>query len=134
MKIPFCAGAFGKAFLAYLPPETVERLLAHPGLRAFTPTSITDADQYRAALAAVRAQGYAVDDNEEYLRGVGAISVPIFAPASTTLPGQTGAREVAAVMTLVGFSSQLSPQKMAEFSRWMLAAGREISEKLGVSV
>ena len=134
MKIPFCAGAFGKAFLAYLPPETVERLLAHPGLRAFTSTSITDADQYRAALAAIRAQGYAVDDNEEYLRGVGAISVPIFAPASTTLPGQTGAREVAAVMTLVGFSSQLSPQKMAEFSRWMLAAGREISEKLGVSV
>jgi hypothetical protein len=39
-----------------------------------------------------------------------------------------------AVMTLVGFSSQLSPQKMAEFSQWMLAAGREISEKLGVSV
>jgi len=134
MKIPFCAGAFGQAFLAYLPAETVDRLLTHPGLRAFTPTSITDADQYRAALAAVRAQGYAIDANEEYLRGVGAIAVPIFAPASAMPSGQFGDREVAAVMTLVCFSSQLSPEKITEFTPWLLEAGREISEKLGASV
>jgi DNA-binding IclR family transcriptional regulator len=134
MKIPFCAGAFGKAFLAYLPPETVDRLLANPGLKAFTPSSLTDADQYRAALAAVRRQGYAVDDNEEYLRGVGAIAIPIFAPASSARSDRAGDPEVVAVMTLVGFSSQLSPEKMAEFTRWMLEAGREISEKLGASI
>jgi DNA-binding IclR family transcriptional regulator len=125
MKIPFCAGAFGRAFLAYLPTETVERLLANPGLRAFTPTSITDPEAYRMALAAVRKQGYAVDDTEEYLRGVGAISVPIFAPAASGTP------EVTAVITLVGFSSQLTREKIAESAPWLIEASREISEKLG---
>lgn len=125
MKIPFCAGAFGRAFLAYFPLETVDQLLADPGLKAFTPTSITDPGQYRAALAAVRAQGYAVDDTEEYLRGVSAISVPIFAPAAS------GERQVAAVMTLVGFSSQFTPAAIAEFTSWLVEAAHEISEKLG---
>src|SRR5262245_26837624 len=53
MQLPFCAGAFGKAFLAYLPAEMVDQLLIEPGLRPFTPTSITSPDQYRAALAEV---------------------------------------------------------------------------------
>lgn len=127
VKIPFCAGAFGKAFLAYLPTETVNRLLTNPGLKAFTPTSSTDPDQYRLALAEVRAQGYALDDNEEYLRGVGAIAVPIFVPAP-----ESNNREIAAVMTLVGFTSHLAPPHMAEFIPWLVEAGREISEKLGV--
>jgi DNA-binding IclR family transcriptional regulator len=127
MKIPFCAGAFGRAFLAYLPSETVDQLLANPGLKAFTPTSITDPNQYRAALATVRAQGYAVDDTEEYLRGVGAIAVPIFAPAASGEP------EIAAVMTLVGFSLQLTPATIAEFTSWLVEAAGEISEKLGIS-
>jgi IclR family KDG regulon transcriptional repressor len=128
MKIPFCAGAFGKAFLAHLPAETVEHLLADLGLKAFTPTSIINAAAYRAALADVRAQGYAIDDNEEYLRGVGAIAVPIFVPV-----GASSERRIAAVMTLVGLSSQLSPEKMAKFRPWLVEASQEISAKLGVS-
>jgi DNA-binding IclR family transcriptional regulator len=127
MKIPFCAGAFGQAFLAYLPTETVDRLLDNPGLRAFTPTSITDPGQYRAALAIIRQQGYAVDDSEEYLQGVGAIAVPVFTPALA----KSDEKEIAAVMTLVNFSSFLSPEKITEFTLWMLEAGREISAKLG---
>lgn len=127
MKLPFCAGAFGRAFLAYLPPEIVDQLIVDLGLKAFTPTSITDPNQYWAALAKTRTQGYAIDDTEEYLRGVGAIAVPIFAPSAS------GEREVAAVMTLVGFSSQLIPAKMAKFASWLVEAAREISEKLGAS-
>ena len=126
MKIPFCAGAFGQAFLAYLPPETVDPLLVNPGLKAFTPTSITDPDQYRLALATVQKRGYALDDNEEYLRGVEAIAVPIFVPGL-----DSGDKEVTAVMTLVGFSSQLSAEKMSEFIPWLVESGQEISEKLG---
>jgi DNA-binding IclR family transcriptional regulator len=126
MKIPFCAGAFGQAFLAYLPSETVDHLLVNPGLKAFTPTSITDPDQYRLALASVRARGYALDDNEEYLRGVEAIAVPILVSGR-----ESGYKEVAAVMTLVGFSSHLSAEKMSGFIPELIAIGQEISEKLG---
>lgn len=136
MRIPFCAGSFGKAFLAYLPAETVDQLLADPGLVAFTPTSITDADRYRAVLATVRSQGYAVDDNQEYLLDVGAISTPIFAPApvSAERGNEKLNREVTAVITLVNFSSRLSPEKVAEFVPDLLQTGQEISEKLGVPV
>jgi DNA-binding IclR family transcriptional regulator len=135
MRIPFCAGSFGQAFLAYLPAETVDRLLADPGLVAFTPTSITDVERYRAALATVRSQGYAVDDNQEYLLDVGAISTPIFAPApiSSELGNENLNWEVTAVITLVNFSSRLSPEKVAEFVPYLLQTGQEISERLGVS-
>ena len=135
MRIPFCAGSFGKVFLAYLPNEVVEGLLRKPGLKAFTPTSITNIDQYRAALATVRTQGYAVDDNQEYLLDVGAISVPVFAPVPVSLSDDSNGlgREVAAVITLVSFSSRLSPVKIAEYVPSVVEAGREISENLGAS-
>ena len=134
MQIPFCAGSFGKAFLAYLSDEIVEGLLLNPGLKAFTSTSVTAIDQYRTALAVVRNQGYAVDDNEEYLLDVGAISVPVFAPAPVVSEDNNNGfgREVAAVITLVNFSSRLSPAKIAEYVPYVIEAGREISEKLGV--
>lgn len=132
MQLPFCAGAFGKAFLAYLPEELVNALLAEPGLRAFTPTAITSPDQYHAALAQVRSQGYAVDDTEEYLLDVGAISAPVFQPAPVAASRDRS--EVAGVVTLVSFSSRLSPDKMAEYIPLVVATAREISEKLGAPI
>ncbi len=137
MRIPFCAGAFGQAFLAYLSDETVNQLLADPGLQTFTPTSITQVDHYRAVLAQVRSQGYALDANEEYLLDVGAIAAPIFGPTPivpTSKPGAiNGGREAAAVITLVNFSSRLTPAKIAEFTPYIIEASREISEQLGIS-
>ncbi|MFQ5576116.1 MAG: IclR family transcriptional regulator [Anaerolineae bacterium] len=132
MTLPFCAGAFGKAFLAYLPLSLVDRLLADPGLKAFTPTSITNPDEFRAALATVRAQGYAVDDNQEYLLDVGAIAAPVFGPPLDAGRAAGGVTEnVVAVITLVNFNSRLSAGKISQFIPWMLEAGREVSGRLG---
>jgi DNA-binding IclR family transcriptional regulator len=133
MQIPICAGSFGQAFLAFLPDEIVEPLFKNPGLHAFTPTSITNVDQYRAKLATVRAQGYAVDDNQEYLLDVGAISAPIFVPAPiiSDAEDERPGREVAAVITLVNFSSRLSSEKTAEYVSYVVESAREISAKLG---
>jgi len=133
MQIPFCAGSFGKVFLAYLPPANVNQLLAAYGLRTFTPTSVTDPHQYRVDLAAVRAQGYAIDDKEEYLENVKAISVPIFTLGNmtSTAAGDGRGQELAAAITLVNFSSRLSPQKMADFTLLLVEAGQKISEELG---
>jgi DNA-binding IclR family transcriptional regulator len=131
MHLPFCAGAFGKAFLAYLPPASVNQLLVNPGLKAFTPTSITEPDEYRSALAVVRAQGYAIDDNEEYLQDVGAISIPIFGPGALA-SGFHSEREVIAVITLVNFSSRLSARKISEFTPWLVEAGRQVSAEMGL--
>jgi DNA-binding IclR family transcriptional regulator len=74
--IPLLAGAVGKVFLSQLPEEQAREILRDLGLPRFTPRSITQPARYLKALAAVRRQGYAVDE-EEYLPGVKAVAVAL---------------------------------------------------------
>ena len=67
----------GKALLAYHPPEAVERIVREQGLAAFTPRTITDRERLLAELAAIRARGWAMDD-EERTEGMRCIAAPIF--------------------------------------------------------
>jgi len=58
--------ALGKVVLALGRPELVARYLAHPGLRRFTPRTITDPADLHAELETVRRRGYAVECEELY--------------------------------------------------------------------
>jgi DNA-binding IclR family transcriptional regulator len=57
--VPLHATSTGKALLASLPPDEVERVLGGE-LRRYTPTTITDPGDLRAELAVTRARGYGV--------------------------------------------------------------------------
>lgn len=61
--------ALGKAMLAMLSSEAVERYLQHYGLPAVTPHTITDEKRFRQELARIRQNGYAVDNEENELGG-----------------------------------------------------------------
>lgn len=61
----YCTAA-GKAFLADLPAERVDQYLAETPLRAYTENTITDPDELRDELDAIRSRGIAVDDEERY--------------------------------------------------------------------
>ena len=75
--MPLCAGAVGKVFLAREEtPEQLDRTLGEKGLIKFTPNSITNVAQYLDDLDRVRAQGFAIDD-EEYLSGIRAVAVAL---------------------------------------------------------
>jgi IclR family transcriptional regulator, acetate operon repressor len=74
---PIHASGIGKALLAYLPDEAVERIVREQGLAAFTARTITDPARLRAELAAIRARGWAMDD-EERTEGMRCIAAPIF--------------------------------------------------------
>ena len=121
-QIPFSAGSFGKVFLAWRDEKEVDDLLSKNGLKAFTPSSIVDPLAYKEELAKVREQGYAIDDQEEYLLGVKAISVP--------LRDYNG---VVAAMTIVGFTSRSHGEPSQATITAVTRAAAEISAKLGAS-
>ena len=70
-----CTGV-GKAMLAYMPDEYVERIVAVKGLRRFTPNTITTLEELKAELAVTRERGYAVDRGE-HDRHIGCVAVAL---------------------------------------------------------
>ncbi|GAA4351922.1 IclR family transcriptional regulator [Angustibacter luteus] len=77
-QAPLHASSNGKAFLASLPAEDVERYLSH-SLSPTTSRSITKPDTLRKELERVRARGYAVSD-EELMDGVVSVAAAIHPP------------------------------------------------------
>lgn len=71
-----CTGV-GKAILAYLSDQEVDRLLSIQNLQPFTEFTITDKEAIKNHLQSVRECGYAVDDEEIEL-GLKCIAAPIF--------------------------------------------------------
>lgn len=69
-----CTG-IGKAQLSCLDEASVERILSKP-LPAFTPDTITTAQELRKEIAVIRKNGYAVD-NMEHEFGVKCVAVPL---------------------------------------------------------
>lgn len=91
---PIHASGIGKALLAYLPAEAVARIVRERGLPAFTPRTITDPERLVAEMAATRARGWAIDD-EERTEGMRCIAAPIFnefreAVAGVSISGPIG--------------------------------------------
>ena len=72
---PLHCGGSAKAMLAYMPPDDQTRVLAGP-LHAYNANTITDPAALRAEIAAIRARGYAVDEQEIVMR-VFCVGVPI---------------------------------------------------------
>jgi IclR family KDG regulon transcriptional repressor len=119
-QVPFSAGSLGRVFLAWLPESDVDQLIAGHGLESFTPASITDPIVYKAELARVRELGYAVDDTEEFLLGVRAVSVPLMGPDG-----------VVAGLTVVGFTSRTGDQPGERAIKAAVSAAQQISRQLG---
>ena len=76
-KAPMHVSGIGKALLAWYAPERVAAVLARGGLQGFTPRSLTRPETLAADLAASRARGYAIDD-EERAEGMRCFAAPVF--------------------------------------------------------
>ena len=68
--------ALGKALLAFQPPEHRERLIKSLHFQAFTPHTLTSAEELSKELTPIRQSCYAVD-NEESVLGLRCIAAPI---------------------------------------------------------
>ena len=75
-RLPLHCTSQGKIFLAAMDAQQARRVLSQQELTAFTPHTMTDAEQLLQQLEQIRADGYAVE-NGEYKIGLRSISAPV---------------------------------------------------------
>jgi DNA-binding IclR family transcriptional regulator len=78
--VPLHTNAPGKAILASMNPQEVERILAEQGLERLTPATMTDEDELLLELERIREQGYATDDGE-LIAGMAGVAAPVVTDA-----------------------------------------------------
>ena len=81
---PLHVGSSGRAILAFMRPEEIERVLAGP-LESYTSTTPTDPITIREELARTRQRGFAVSFGERLDREMVGISAPIFDARGTVI-------------------------------------------------
>ncbi|WP_225728832.1 MULTISPECIES: IclR family transcriptional regulator [unclassified Nocardia] len=118
-SLPLHASANGKAVLAYGDPETVRRLLAAE-LPRYTDTTVTDPDQLRAELAAIRTRGFAVNRGE-WRSDVGAVAAAVLTPDATPIASLS-------VNIPIG---RLTPDSEPTFGAAVHEAAQTLSARLG---
>ncbi len=77
LRNPAHSCAVGKVLLSFLSEEELDRIIREKGLPKRTENTITDPQVLKAHLKTIRAQGYAVDD-EENERGIRCVAAPVF--------------------------------------------------------
>jgi IclR family transcriptional regulator, pca regulon regulatory protein len=96
----YCTG-LGRVLLAYSPDEEIDQYLKTADLQAYTSTTVTDPYALRAALAQVRADGYALVENE-LEDGLVALAVPV----------RDNDGNVIAAMNLCSYSLRTGPAEL----------------------
>jgi DNA-binding IclR family transcriptional regulator len=119
-RAPAYCTAVGKAMLAELPEPEVTAIVRRWGLKPVTAKTITSATALKTELKAVRARGYAIDDEEkeEGLRCVG-----------TAVRSHSGMP--VAAMSISGPAFRMTRERVPEVGRALTQAASELSAELG---
>lgn len=120
---PMHASGIGKALLAHMDEDRLDRLLAAVDLQAFTDRSITSAETLKKDLASIRAQGFSVD-NEEKNTGMRCIAAPVFDIN----------REAIAGISVSGPTSRVSEAEIERLSRPVIEAAHQLTLAIGGTV
>ncbi len=118
-RAPVHCTAEGKALLAFQPEEFVEQVIGY-GLQGRTPHTITDPKVLRRDLAAIRARGYAID-NEESELGLRSVAAPIRSHSETVI----------ASLSIAGPAHRISKKTLVSHAREVVKAADAISQRLG---
>ncbi|TCL64255.1 IclR family transcriptional regulator [Hydrogenispora ethanolica] len=114
LKAPLYCTGVGKAILANLPENELQKIIAK-GLEPFTPYTITDPVAFLQEMNLIRARGYAID-NMEHEYGIKCIAVPIQNYKGTTV----------ASVSISGPSLRFTEPKIEEYAAMLLRATREM--------
>ena len=119
-RVPAHSTGSGKVMLAFGPAETADGVLRRYGMLRRTARTIIDPVQFREELAHIRAQGYALDD-EEHEEGVRCLAVAV----------RDGSGQVVASLSVSGPATRLGDQQIHEFTSEVLDCGTQLSARLG---
>lgn len=120
LRLPLYAGSAGKVILAYLTQEKLEALLSSISLQPFTRHTITDVDQLKLDLSAIRVRGYAYSHGE-WIEDASGVAAPIFDSSG----------EVAGALTISGPSQRFSQDVISNYGKLLIPAALEISRGMG---
>jgi DNA-binding IclR family transcriptional regulator len=119
-RAPAYSTALGKAILAFLPKEDLEKYLETTELKPCTPNTITTREGLEAELDRVRLQGVAVD-NEELAPGLRCVGAPIL--------DRHGYPNHA--ISVSGVTLRMHPERIKEIKRGVHSVCTALSSKLG---
>lgn len=108
----------GKALLAHMPEDEVQRIL-DKGMKKWTPHTIATPAKLFADLDHIRRRGYAVDEQESTL-GIRCVAAPVFSGVGVT-----------ASIGLTGTVTQFHAAEVHRFAEMVKDAARRISQQLG---
>ncbi len=120
VRAPLYCTSVGKAILAFLKEEEIERIIAQYGLPRMTENTITEPHLMREELAKIKRLGYAVD-NMEHEAGLRCCGAPIF----------NSKGEVVASLSISGPANRITEAGVIEIAPLVISAANEISHKLG---
>lgn len=119
-RVPIHCGSAAKALLAHMSEARIDELVRSAPLEQFTPNTITDPKKLNEELARIRDLGYSISKAETTL-GVAGVAAPVF--------DHTG--KAIAALSVGGPDTRLTPQRISEFSTYVLESAREASMALG---
>jgi len=119
-SLPLYCGGSGKALLAFLADEEIDKIIQKERFIPFGPNTITEPIKLKERLKKIRRKGYAVSFEERVL-GSASIGVPIL--------DYTG--RVVASLSISGPITRFTKQKITAFVSLAKQAAREISVLLG---
>lgn len=122
-RSPVYCTAVGKAILAQLPEEEVEKIWNTSKIERLTEHTIIKLEDMKRELKTVKEKGYAID-NEENEIGVRCIGAPIF--------NRFG--EVEGAISISGPTLRVTEEKLEEFSREIIKYSCLISKELGYKI
>lgn len=121
-RLPAYPTSMGRVLIAGLTGRQLDDFIAGTEFEKLTPHTVTEPKEYRAVIERVRAEGYALVD-QELEEGVRSIAAPI----------RNGRGEVIAAMNLSCHASRVDVARMEnEFRPKLLDAAAEISDRVGV--
>lgn len=121
-RLPAYPTSMGRVLLAGLEDRELDEFIDDTEFEKLTPHTVTDPKEYRALIEQVRADGYALVD-QELEEGVRSIAAPI----------RNDRGEVIAAMNVSCHASRIDVGRMRkEFRPKLIAAADEISERVGV--